>query len=243
MSEETSAVDDEFSPTPPEAQRVAARALVLAAVVCRSALEGGAGDPEAEAMHKRLKEWTALSDVQQEFETSERDLVAARLGTLSRRQRIDASWRSEGLVVLAWALQRASLPSYSKAASGADVADTLGFYCDRQETALVNPALREPAELELLADQIMDIHWRFRDFAFGNSHRDFASFEREYMRGKPDLVGFAFANGDLAIDGAAIADVSSDRRSDCESIVRERHQAANWLLGTETLYSDVTTDT
>ena len=50
-------------------------------------------------------------------------------------------------------------------------------------------------------------------------------------------------DGDLAIDGVRIDKVENATYRRALSITQERHQAFNWLLGFEPLYSEVTTDT
>jgi hypothetical protein len=50
-------------------------------------------------------------------------------------------------------------------------------------------------------------------------------------------------DNDLAIDGVRIDKVENAAYRRTLSITQERHQAFNWLLGFERLYSEVTTDT
>jgi hypothetical protein len=52
-----------------------------------------------------------------------------------------------------------------------------------------------------------------------------------------------FQDNDLAIDGVRIDKVEFKRFREVLSITQERHQALNWLMGFEQLYSQVTTDT
>ena len=50
-------------------------------------------------------------------------------------------------------------------------------------------------------------------------------------------------DGDLAIHGVPIHQAELRARLGMQSIVRERHRAANWLSGDASLWSDVSTDT
>ena len=104
--------DEAVDRRPPSAERVARRALCLAAVVCRSAIEGDAGNGEAEALRQSVLEWAAAIGIIPEIEPRELALLQAPLGGLSERERIDGSWRGEGFAVLAWALGRCDLPPY-----------------------------------------------------------------------------------------------------------------------------------
>jgi hypothetical protein len=98
-------------------------------------------------------------------------------------------------------------------------------------------------EIERLSNRLFALHWRLRQFSLKPQHMDFFSFSRTARFGPLDVEGLAFANGDLAIDGQPLVDVPEDRRRECMSIARERHQAANSLCGYETTYSDVPCDT
>jgi hypothetical protein len=58
-----------------------------------------------------------------------------------------------------------------------------------------------------------------------------------------NLEGLDVLDNDLAIDGVRIDKVEHGRFRNVLSLTQERHQAFNWLLGFETLFSHVTTDT
>jgi hypothetical protein len=170
-------------------------------------------------------------------------LLSAPLGTLSERQVIDGSWRGEGLGVLAWALGRYELPSYQQAISSPDAADTIGFLTPEAAELIESAVLREPEELELLAERLLALHWRLRQFSIRPEYMDFGSFARTAYFGPLDVEGLELVRGDLAIDGRPLMDVGEARWRECLSIALERQQAANWLCGQEALYSDVTCDT
>ena len=85
---------------PPSAQRVAARALVLSAIVCRSAIEGDAGNEQAEAFRQSVLGWLHESRVAGEMESAELAVLQCDLGGLTDRQRIDASWKKKNLIIL-----------------------------------------------------------------------------------------------------------------------------------------------
>src|SRR4051794_3367171 len=98
---------------PPDAFRVAARATVLAAVAYRGFIENEKRSDEngAENVRQRIVTWLDDLGVSSELEAAEANLLATPVGGLDERTRIDTCWRSEGLVVLAWALHRATLPA------------------------------------------------------------------------------------------------------------------------------------
>ena len=77
-----------------------------------------------------------------ELEPEEADLLAVPVGSLDRKRAIEATWESEGMAVLAWALQRAELPAIHVECDPGAVAIALGFLDDRQ-TPLESPILRD----------------------------------------------------------------------------------------------------
>jgi hypothetical protein len=235
--------DDLPEPDPPLPARVARRALVLSAVCCRSAIEDDAQNAEAETFRREVLEWLHDVSAIDEAEPEELALLSAPLGSLNERQVIDASWHGEGLGVLAWALARYELPSYQQTISSPDAADAIGFMTLDAAELIGNAVLRRPEELEELAERLLALHWRLVEFSMQPEHMDFMSFARTAYFGPLDVEGLEFVRGDLAIDGRPLMDVGEARWRECLSIARERQQAANWLCGQETLYSDVTCDT
>jgi hypothetical protein len=235
--------DDLHDAEPPTPHRVARRALVLAALACRSALEKDAGNTDAERFRRDVLAWLGDVGALAEAEPGERRILEAPLGALDEQRVIDASWRGEGLAVLAWALRRAELPSYGKTAISADVATALGFMRTPAESVLAAPTLRSPAEIETLARRLFALHWRLREFTLRPRAMDFATFARTARFGPLDIEGLELASGDLAIDGRPLLSADPHRVDECLGIARERQQAANWLRGDERLYSDVGADT
>jgi hypothetical protein len=235
--------DDLAEPDPPLPERVARRALVLAAVCCRSAIEDDADNAEAETFRREVLAWLHDVSASDEAEPEELALLSVPLGTLNERQVIDGSWRGEGLGVLAWALGRYELSSYQQTISPPDAADAIGFLTSEATELIESARLRDPEELEVLADRLFALHWRLRQFSIRPEHMDFISFARTAYFGPLDVEGLELVRDDLAIDGRPLMDVGETRWRECLSIARERQQAANWLCGQETLYSDVTCDT
>ena len=227
----------------PSAQRVAKRALVLAAVTCRSAIEGDAGDPNARRFQRDIIEWLGELGIRTEAEESELQLLETELGSLPERSQIDASWRSEGLGVLAWALGRSGLPSYERSVVAPDVAEDLGFMRDSARELLDSAQLRTPDDLQKLADVYFTLHWRLRQFSMDQKPMDFVTFSKECWFGPLETDGLSLVGGDLGVEGRPLSDLPEDGWRYCLSIARERQQAANWLLGTDEVYSEVSCDT
>lgn len=239
-------MDDEQSNdviAPPDGERVAMRALVLASCVCRASLEEAPEHSIARRTYEDLLEWVALTGLREEFEPMEWELVTSPLGGLGQRQRIDLGWRAEGLGVLAWALSRVELPPYDCQVDAPPIGDAIGFLTDDARQLLAAPMLRPTAELQRLADLMLTVHWRLRQHSSKREALDFVAFAADCTWADMRLEDTMLIRNDLALRGIPLAEVSESVFQECFSIARERQQAANWLIGTERLYSQVTCDT
>lgn len=235
--------DEEVELHPPAAARVAQRALVLAACACRASLEEAPGHPIARQTWTDLQSWIATVGIRDELEPHEADALAVPLGKLSERQRVDMSWRSEGMAVLGWALCRCELPRYDLQVDGPPLAHALGFLIPDADGLLASAMLRPAVELEQLADSLLTLHWRLRQQRLHPEALDFVAFARKCQWATMRLDGLQLLDADLALRGVSVSEADPPLLAECTSIAQERHQAANWLVGTEILYSDVTTDT
>ncbi len=228
---------------PPSPERVAARAVVLAAVSCRGLIEKDASNPRAEDLRQRVCSWLRELGVIDEAEEHERSLLFTPLGSLADKSTIDASWRSEGMVVLGWALGVLELPPYDEACEPSDSANFLGFLQERTSTPLADPRLRPAANIEHWTDAYLTLHWRLRQYSLHPEVIDFSSYVESCTWGPLTLAELQLTDGDLSIAGDRLDRVSEPVFRRTLSITQERHQAFNWLLGEEPIYSQVTADT
>jgi hypothetical protein len=233
--------DDELRP--PSALRVARRALVLAGLSCRGLIEADAGDAGAEQLRISVRDWWDAVGAVDESEADELRILETPLGALEQREALNAGWRSEGLAVLSWALGATPLPAFWQQCAPSEIANTLGFLQPSEETVAAAASLRSAAEIEHWADTYLTVHWRLREFGRGAVPIDFEKFVAECIWGPLTLAELETVNRDLSVDGIAIADWPQEQVQSIASIVRERHQALNWLLGFDVVYSEVSTDT
>jgi hypothetical protein len=237
--------DEEFKdPPPPSADRVAKRAIVLSVVCCRGIVESHPEDPDAEDLAKRSFEWLQTLNLANDWNDWERRTLETPYGSLSARDRTNAGWLSEGLVVLAWALGKIELPSFNEQCDPRETCECLGFLQNIGETVLAQPTLRSTEELREYNEFLYNTHWRARDFSINHNSYDFRSLAKKAW-GEPVLRhGLQLADDDIALMGAPLPLATEDQVRNFSSITQERHRASNWLIGyaSEDFY-EVTTDT
>jgi hypothetical protein len=233
--------DIEFHP-PPE-DRVLRRAWAISSVMCRAFIDSYDDSAEAATLHSRLLSWIDSMDLRSEFEPEELEMVETDLGSLDPRAKVNGTWRSEGLVVLAWALGATAIPRHDEMVDPTEVANSIYFLSDDAMNAAKDLKLRPSEELGVFAEIQYSLHWRIRDFSLRQEAMDFRKFAETAWFGPLRIEGIPLAEDDLAIDGVPIAMASQDRFRQCQSIAMERHQAINWLQGWDEIYSEVDTST
>jgi hypothetical protein len=235
--------DDETPAGPPSTERVADRARVLAALAARGFAEQEERTA-GQAMIDDLRAWLVATGVEHELEPAERDeMFSLAHGALGRQRTLNAIWRLEGAVVLGWALSAIELPPHDRVVEVPALAKALGVL-RAPPPAITTPRLRAPEEIFAMRERLFSIHWRLVDHRVRPAAMDFAAVAKKSTFG---LVTDAamLVGGDLAIDGLPIAKAAREAIQKTESIARERHQAANWLVGDQPArrYSDVDTST
>ena len=230
--------------TPPAPQRVAARALVLCAVVCRGFIEQEPKSRDNESLRRRVLDWLDGLTLLPEAEPGELTLLRAPLGTLPPQAAVDAGWRCEGLAVLAWALQLLPLPGYEQEVEPKVVTEALGFlWPEEAGELLAAPSLRPIAELERVDRQLFALRWRLAEFRRRPKSMYFGAFAKDAEVGPLDISYVRLMQGDLAVGNQPLIRANPEEVGAVASVARERHEAINWLLGQDPLYSRVSADT
>lgn len=226
---------------PPSAAQVARRALILAVVSCRGILEMDPARDQAQQFWSRVDAWSRRLELDAYLEPAEATLLRSSFGTASQQELVDASWRSEALAVLAWALQKTELISHDVQVDPSAVASSLGFLNER--TVLDSPCLRPSGEIAEYSNVAFTVHWRLREFSLNRGALDFAKFCQTAWFGPLSLNGVRLVDDDLALCNFSISRAPAPLVRMATSIARERHQAANWLIDASLPLSETDTST
>ena len=152
--------DPEVLDLPPDeiraAKTIARRALALFGTV------GLAFD----APRDEVTSWLKGSDLWDELSPNELAYLSAESPT--EKQRVDASWKSEGLIVLLWALGKiATLPAPNEQCNASVFQELLPPYGPISVANFISSAeCRANDVLLAKADELLDLHWQARDAKF-----------------------------------------------------------------------------
>lgn len=230
--------------SPPDAQRVARRALIISAVVCRSNSDHDPTNPDAIDLWNRLKVWIESLDVTTEIEPAEKEMIYAPLGSLDPKRRFRATWHAEGLVILAWALGRCPFPQYAQKVDPFELTDSLMFLDAEAGAIIQNATLLSHAELAACRELFYAIHCRLRDFQRHKEAKEIAHWIEPGWLDALRIESPLGPTGDLRVGDVEIADAKDNKVNEYEWAMCERHRAAIWLAGEEgPLYSRVPVDT
>ena len=227
----------------PSADRVARRAMALAAVGARALLEQEA-DVDADQTRRRILAWVDDIGIGDELEPDEWKVLQTPVRKLLPRDSLNAGWRLEGLGVLAWALNRFALPPHDQLCDPGQLLPSVGLLNgERARAILSEPPLRPAGEVDDFRERQFAVHWRVRNFRLKPEAMDFAAFARTAWFGPLDVTGVRLVDNDLAIGDDAIAAAPKDRVQMAMSAAQERHLAVNWLHGDSAVYSATDTPT
>ena len=192
--------------------------------------------------HQRLPEWLKYIGLRDEIEPGEWDSIIRPLGQLTSKERINLIWRTEGAGSLLWALDLCEPLPYDDYMRLDSFASDYVFN-DNAERILHHPQLRSREELEHFTDLYLMLHWRLREYSLRPRTMDFVAFAQSCQWAIMPIGDVEIIDNDLALRGQPISHASEVVFRDCWSCALERHQAANWLMGDDPIYSEVATDT
>ncbi len=200
---------NEKNVTPPSADRVAKRAMVLGALVCRGFIEVES-PAEVEELRQSLLPWIDLVGAREEMEQHELVALTAPLGGLDPQAQINLAWAVEGLAVLTWAMKRYDLHPADTLAEPQSVTGTLIFLHESAKALVDEPTLRDEKELQEMQEKCYKKHCQLKEFAANPLNVDkldekefsvTSSISRERMRASLWLTGASalYSEVDIAV--------------------------------------------
>ncbi len=206
---------------------------------------------EAHENHIRdLERWLADMRLGHDQSAEERRVFAQRPGSWPQQDIVDASWRTEALGVLIWALGRLpGLPAWDTQLDKQEVVAHTGLLGG--SPLLEQSPLRPREEIEAMRDLAELWHWRARTTQLqeGGGVEPPAGLTFEEIIGM--TANGALEAGDVpeVIDndfpafGKAYVELDADEYALTTSIAQERHFALNWLCGYSRDWDKTPTDT
>lgn len=228
---------------PPAAERVARRALCLAAVACRGSLERDAAHPQAEQFRQQIWVWAHSLGLEAELEADEAGVLQTELGRLQQRHQNDAAWSAEAVATLAWALGTIERPRYDTPCAPADVARSLGFMRGWPQNVLTQPTLKPPLELYNFQQTHFALHWRLRNYTRSATSLDFRDLLAKHWPDVIEAESMALIDNDVAIGSRPLTALDAQQAQTLARMAAERQRAANWLLGYHPTYAEVQAET
>lgn len=228
---------------------VAARLVVLGAVCRRAFLEARpdeVADDGPEAERYDLAAWLRGEGLASIVSPAERALLDAPLGRLDAEAVAAASWQSEAMVALGWALGLVdAMPPYDRAADPASLLSSVPAPWEATAPFRDGARLRDETAVAFERERAEVWHWRAETeealtFATRRDRAELLAAVREVAGDAlaagilPRLAGDDFPASDRPyrdLDPAALVELGA--------IAAERLRALNWLCGFGSNWDDV----
>ena len=233
-------------------RETAERLIVLGALCRRAFLEmrpEGVEEDGADGERFDLASWLREEGLEATATPRERRLLATRAGHLEPDVAAGASWQSEALLTLGWALRLIEeLPPYDDVANPAAL---LGIVPAPWQTTAAfrrDAHLRDESEIAVERERAELWHWRA---GVADLLREAPAADRAERLGAIAEVGREAAAaglvahlvaGDFPVRGRAYRDTDPALLADLDVVSAERLAALNWLCGFGTSWDDVPLD-
>ncbi len=230
--------------------RETAERLIVLGAVCRRAFlemrpEGVEGDG-ADGERFDLASWLREEGVEAAATPRERRLLATPVGRLEPDVAAGASWQSEALLVLGWALRLVEeLPPYDAVADPAALLAVVPAPWETTDAFRRDARLRDETEIAVERERAELWHWRA---GMANLLREAPAADRAELLAAIAEVGREAAtarlvahlvDGDFPVRGRAYRDIDPASLADLDAVAAERLAALNWLCGFGTSWDDV----
>lgn len=226
---------------PPPLPRIAARALIACAIAQRVDLESHPNATEARQLIELAHGWLTEHALISEADAVEHDMLHAAPGTLSDALAARFAPLAECAVVIAWALQRGTVPAIDVDADAVTTAQALGWLSDAGAQLGTTARLRSRETLMAALDAQGAMHWRLLERTRPESASiSMSRFARDAYEWPEGVTPCELRDDDLALDGAPLSAATPQGLFAALRRTQERHRALLWLLGQQRNYWDVT---
>ncbi len=232
-------------------REAAERMIVLGSVCRRTFLEErpeGVEDGDAEGERFDLAAWLIEEGIEAAATPRERGLLGTRVGGLLPDLVADASWQTEALLALGWALRLVeTMPPYDAAADPAALLRVVPAPWESTEAFRRGAQLRDETEIAIERERAELWHWRaevenlLRDAAVDRSE-PLAAIEEVGREAAATGLVPSLLDGDFPVRGRPYRDAQPAVLGELGAVAAERVLALNWLSGFGTSWDDVPLD-
>lgn len=228
------------------------RAIVLGTLCRRAFLETdgdklAADDPEGDRFD--LAAWLHAEGLDAAATPTERRLLHARVGRLAAEETSEASWRTEALIALGWALHLLdAVPPYDAVADPTVVLAAVPSPWDATAGWRRDVRLRPEAAIAAERERAELWSWRARtaDLALIAPDAERVSLNAAIrdVAHEGHILGLLPAplRNDFPARGRPYRSLTADEVGDLGAVAEERLRALNWLCGFGTTWDDVPLD-
>jgi hypothetical protein len=251
-------------PDPVTAQAAVRRALSLCAVLYRNQLETvvvattevrredrGLAIQEFKSENARVVQWLKKEGLWPSLSHNEKVMVQKPFGGWSERDRINASWRSEALATLAWALGLSKeFPPFDRSVDEKLWMRRFPFLRSTR-TFITRAKLRPKSDLLRQRDIAELWYWRARTTELQQSPDQDPLPEgityEQIISGAAETAEnermFKRIGNDFPAKGKPYSELTDEEYEICKSIAMERLYGLNWVCGFSKNWDNVPTDT
>lgn len=243
--------DDELEIELRPPTEAADRCIVLAAVCRRAYLETQPAEDNANLDDERydLVAWLQDEALDPAVSSAERRFLQTEIGRLDPGDAVAASWQSEALVAIGWALGLIDAPpSYDGPVDLGPLLSLLPSPWDRTAPFRQRAALRELETVAHERERAELWSWRADVAATSATARGAARTEIDdaiaEVAHQARSAGFIapLVDGDFSIGGQPVRALDTDATAEISLLAEQRLRALNWLCGFGSDWDDVPLD-
>jgi hypothetical protein len=197
-----------------------------------------------------INQWILVEQLDSHFSSKEKTILSKKLGSWSKQDLIDSSWRKESLGILLWSLSMIpKIPDYD---TEFDENVLMKTVFDTSTAELYKTVkLRPKEEINAARDIAEHWHWRSRTTQIIEEGRvtppEGLTFDRiieiSADGGYKDGLNPKPIGRDFPVLNKAYKDLTAEEYSILTSIAMERHFSLNWLSGYSKDWDSTPTDT